>query len=281
MATLRAVAARDTDAPIPCPDTLAERIVPFAMRLQLLMARLRPFRRRALRRVDALFPGIYFYHLARTLHIDHLIEHDVKSGARQLVLLGAGLDTRAWRMPVLRDIRVFEVDHPATQAWKKTRVPRLGAGADVRFVATDFERGGPFDALRDAGFDAVMHTCFLWEGVTIYLQETSVRAMLTGLTAAAAPGSSLTFDYTFRDALATPEAFRGAAEHMRFAAQVGEPYRFGVNAAELGPYLQPFGFSVESNFLASDLERAYLMRPDGSLYGRLPELYAIAHVRRI
>jgi methyltransferase (TIGR00027 family) len=250
------------------------------MRLQLLLIRVPWLRRRALRRIDETFPGIYFYHLSRTLHIDRIVENDVKAGARQLVLLGAGLDTRAWRLPVLRNVPVFEVDHPATQAWKRARVSPLGGGADVRFVATDFEKRQPFEALREAGFDPATRTCFLWEGVSIYLHEASVRAMLTGISAAAAPGSSLTFDYAFRDALATPEAFRGAAEHMRFAAKAGEPYRFGLNSSELAPYLAPFGFSVDSDFHATDLERAYLTRADGMLYGHLPELYAIAHVVR-
>jgi methyltransferase (TIGR00027 family) len=280
VASLRAVAARDPDAPIPGPDTLAEKLVPFSIRLRMLPLRIGALRRRALRRIDKMFPGIYFFHLARTLHIDRIVETEVEAGARQLVLLGAGLDTRAWRLRALRGIRVFEVDHPATQAWKKARVARLGEGADVRFVATDFEKTQPFDALHTAGFDPAVRTCFLWEGVTIYLQEASIRAMLTGISAAARPGSSLTFDYAFRDALAMPDAFRGAAEHVRYAAKVGEPYRFGLNSSELAPFLAPFGLTVKSDFHATDLERAYLTRADGTLYGHLPELYAIAHVVR-
>src|ERR1019366_6073661 len=105
----------------------------------------------------------------RTLAIDAALREATEAGVRQLVVLGAGLDARAWRMPELAGTHVFEVDHPSTQAYKRARVgERSPAAKDVTFVAVDFAKDSLLDAMQGAGHDATAPTFWLWEGVTPY-----------------------------------------------------------------------------------------------------------------
>ncbi len=119
----------------------------------------------------------------RTLAIDGALVEALKRGATQLVILGAGLDGRAFRMPELKDVRVFEVDHPATQAYKRERLAALTPTAsNVAFVAVDFERDSLNDALAAAGHRAEVPTVWVWEGVIVYLTDAALRATLNVVT---------------------------------------------------------------------------------------------------
>jgi methyltransferase (TIGR00027 family) len=132
----------------------------------------------------------------RTLAIDHALREAVDAGVGQIVILGAGLDARAWRMPELEAVRVFEVDHPSTQAYKRARVgSRATRARDVRFVAVDFARDSLERALDAAGHDAEAPTFWLWEGVTPYLPIDAVRATLSAVAGRSARGSRIAVTY--------------------------------------------------------------------------------------
>jgi methyltransferase (TIGR00027 family) len=132
----------------------------------------------------------------RTAAIDAAVRDAVAGGATQLVILGAGYDGRAWRMPALGDVTVYEVDHPTTQADKRTHLSELPATtATVRFVPVDFERDSLDDALDRAGHDRASPTCWIWEGVVMYLTREAMRATLAAVAARSAPGSSLIVNY--------------------------------------------------------------------------------------
>jgi methyltransferase (TIGR00027 family) len=129
----------------------------------------------------------------RVAFIDAVI---ADAGARQVVVLGAGLDTRAWRLEALRGARVFEVDHPATQAYKRERAAGLGAPlAGVTYVPVDFTRDDLAAALRSAGHDASAPTAWAWEGVTMYLDAAALRSTLAAVRRLSAPGSVLAAHY--------------------------------------------------------------------------------------
>jgi methyltransferase (TIGR00027 family) len=132
----------------------------------------------------------------RTRAIDAALLAGVEAGLRQLVVLGAGLDARAWRMPQLAGVHVFEVDHPSTQAFKRARIgDRTPDAKDVRFVAVDFARDALADALKAAGHDARAPTFWIWEGVTPYLPLPAIRTTLAALAERSAPGSRLAVTY--------------------------------------------------------------------------------------
>src|SRR5690606_11278337 len=106
----------------------------------------------------------------RTLAIDALVTEGMREGIEQCVILGAGLDARAYRLPALTGKKVYEVDHPATQRFKRSRSKRLPSPmAELVYVSVDFGREAIDDRLLQAGFDPSVPTLFVWEGVTMYL----------------------------------------------------------------------------------------------------------------
>ena len=127
--------------------------------------------------------------VARTVAIDDAVR---AAAAPQVVILGAGLDGRAWRMPELRDAVVFEVDHPDSQREKRARVAALQPVArDIRFVPVDFTRDRLDDALAAAGHDATRPTTWIWEGVVMYLELADIEATLSVIARRSAPRSRL------------------------------------------------------------------------------------------
>lgn len=114
--------------------------------------------------------GMGIFNQYRTVVFDRAVRDALPFG--QLVILGAGLDTRAWRLPELSNTAVFEVDHPDTQAWKRSRVEGLvSKAAEVRYVPMDFNRDALATRLGQAGFQRSRTTLWLWEGVTMYLSR--------------------------------------------------------------------------------------------------------------
>jgi methyltransferase (TIGR00027 family) len=167
-----------------CVDPVAPRLVPVGL---ARLARSRGLARH-LPLVDLM--------RARTVAIDEAIEDGVSRGSVQLVILGAGLCARGWRMPALADTVVFEVDHPSTQSYKRARVEGLEPKArEVRFVGVDFERDDLGAALQAAGHDASKRTTWVWEGVTPYLTPAAIARTLDAVQARSAEGSTLVMTY--------------------------------------------------------------------------------------
>jgi methyltransferase (TIGR00027 family) len=195
VALLRGVARFEKPALV--NDSFADALLPLPYRPILDVARSLP---RAsglfLGAIDVVSLGMSRHMALRTRAIDDAIEGAVQSGARQLVLLGAGLDARAWRMNALRACTVFEVDHPSTQAYKRARTGDLSPSARrVTFVDVDFERQDLGTRLREAGHDRMAPSVFVWEGVTMYLTLEAIEATLAAVSRAAAPGSTLAVTY--------------------------------------------------------------------------------------
>jgi methyltransferase (TIGR00027 family) len=171
---------------------------------------------------------------ARTIAIDQAVR---EAAAPQLVILGAGLDGRAWRMPELRDVTVFEVDHPDSQRDKRARVTALPQIArDVRFVAVDFSRDDLERALQDAGHDAARPTTWIWEGVVMYLTPAEVEATLAIVARRSAPGSRLLVLYH------GPYLMRIVVGLV--TRRLGEPLRSKFTPAELRALLGKYAFGV-------------------------------------
>ncbi len=191
--------------PLRNPDHLAHHFVTrTAWRLGLL-----PLVRRLARRdVEQRLPGALLLHHARTRVFDDLVMAAVREGASQVVLLGAGGDSRAYRIPALGKVLTFEVDHPETGSWKQARVKRMlgGLPEHVRYVPIDFGTDALVTALERAGFDRERRTFFLWEGVTMYLRPDAVEAVLS-LVAQSSEGSGIGFDYLYAEPSPIPIAF--------------------------------------------------------------------------
>lgn len=156
----------------------------------------------------------------RTRFAEETLAHAVSRGARQLVVLGAGLDTYAYRSPFAERLRIFEVDHPATQAWKRERLAEASIAIPdwLTFAPVDFEQETLSAGLPAAGFDASLPTFFTWLGVVPYLTQQAIFTTL-GFIAALSGGAHVVFDYSDPPESFDPEL---RAYHQARAARVAE-----------------------------------------------------------
>jgi methyltransferase (TIGR00027 family) len=175
----------------------------------------------------------------RTAAIDSGVRDAVAGGAKQLVILGAGYDGRAWRMPERAGVKVFEVDHPATQGHKRAHLSELPPPtALVAFVSIDFEREALGPVLARAGHDPSSPTCWIWEGVVMYLTRDAMRATAAAVADRSAPGSTLIVNYH--------------TAHRRFIARlifrlIGEPQISAWTREEMAADLGSVGFVVHED----------------------------------
>ena len=200
----------------------------------------------------------------RSRHAEDQLAHAVERGVRQYVLLGAVFDTFAYRNPH-PNLRVFEVDHPATQASKRAVLHGSGVTVppSVRFAPVDFERESFTDGLRRAGFEPSAPAFFSWLGVTPYLEPATTRRTL-GLIGSLPGGSGVTFDYALeRDLLSAAEQAGLDILAARVAA-AGEPFRGFFRPDALADALRTSGFSRLEDLDRSALnERYFRSRSDG------------------
>jgi methyltransferase (TIGR00027 family) len=212
-------------------------------------------------RLDERFPPMELWLALRVAYLDRLVGRAVdRLSIRQVVIVGAGYDTRAARLP-RAGVAFFEVDHPATQAAKRERlavVSRYPLDA-ARYVTCNFEREDPIERLVASGFDAREPALVIWEGVVPYLTEAAVRTTATRIANGLDPRSLLAFDFVGKK-LATGDGLD--LEHTRtrdYVGELGEPVRFGSN--DILPVLHECGFrwvrSLDFNELALELVGDY------------------------
>jgi methyltransferase (TIGR00027 family) len=180
----------------------------------------------------------------------------VTAGVRQVVILGAGLDTFAYRNPH-RDLRVFEVDHPATQAWKRERLATTGIECPetVTYVPVDFETQTRAAELESAGFSRTAPAVFVWLGVVYYLTPDAANATLAYIAGQAQP-VEVVFDY-LRSATTDAERAYQRARAERLAA-VGEPVFSYFTPDGIADQLRALGFTGVEDRSAADLISGYL-----------------------
>jgi len=166
---------------------------------------------------------------ARSVFFDRRVEAGLADGIDQVVLLGAGFDTRIWRLPAMAAARVYLVDHPATAAVRAERsadLPQTGVRVDIDFNTDDLGA-----RLAAAGFDRTRRSIFVWEGVAMYLERSMVRANLESVLRLAAPGSRLLFDAWYSHSTGWRRAWRSFG--LMIARRLGEPLLFIAPAADV------------------------------------------------
>ena len=211
--------------------------------------------------LDPLFPGqVARESRAAVCARSRYAEDRLAAGAfTQYVILGAGLDSFAWRRPdLLRSVRVFEVDHPASQAWKLERVGDLGlplSDSQV-FVPVDFEAGPLRDALRAAGLDWGQPALFSWTGVAPYLTAQAIESTLR-TAAGAAPGSEVVFSYRAEESVLDGVGREFIRIYAPLAASVGEPLQPGWPVIEIERLISRCGLKVVDHPARADLEQRY------------------------
>jgi methyltransferase (TIGR00027 family) len=194
-------------------------------------------------------------------------------GVRQYVVLGAGLDTSAYRIPRSElPLRIWEVDHPATQAWKRERLREAGIAVpeSVTYVAIDFEHQTLPDALSGAGFHASAGAMFSWLGVVPYLTRPAILSTLAYVAGATKAGGGIAFDYSLAPEVLTPRqraVYDALGESVR---ATGEPFQSSFVPNELIEQLHNLGFQFAEDLSTEALNSRYLAgRADGLRVGQL------------
>ena len=191
----------------------------------------------------ALGPRMRWFIAARSRIAEDALGVAMKAGATQLVVLGAGLDTLAYRAPLAETLRIFEVDHPATQAWKRDMLAAAGIAVPetLTFVPIDFEREMLAETLASAGFDTARRSFFSWLGVVPYLTEQAVFSTLSYI-AQLEGGAEVVFDYANPAASVAPAARAAHQALAERAASVGERFLSYFDTAALCSKLSATGF---------------------------------------
>jgi methyltransferase (TIGR00027 family) len=197
--------------------------------------------------------------VVRTRAIDDFVCDAIRSGARQLVLLGAGFDSRGCRLDEAGKITVFEVDHPATQQVKKERLKTCMGRlpANIRYVAVDFERDNLELKLTESGYDPATPAVAVWEGVICYLTESAVQGTFAVLARLLAPSSFMIFTYTDKGALDGSKSFPGARRWRSWSSVSGEPFIYGLNPDTLAEMLKPYRFLLQSDASTTEIAGRY------------------------
>ena len=241
-------------------DPFATRFLSRPLKLFVAAARVSAAHGWIARYADHRAPGARASAIARTRFIDDVLRARVADGVRQLVVLGAGFDCRAHRIPELRtvSVRVFEVDRPETQAKKRACLAQAAATRDdVAYVPVDFLRDDVAARLASAGWDPLRPSLFIWEGVTNYLDKDAVEKVLSWI-GRAAPGSTAVFTYIHAGVLDGSVHFEGGAQMQANVRRLGEPWTFGLRPDEVAAFIARFGLVLREN-LGSDEYRARLL----------------------
>ncbi len=194
--------------------------------------------------------------LCRAAYTEKALKAAILTGTKQYVILGAGMDTFAFReMEFLSKYRVFEVDHPLTQADKLERITRAGwtVPDNLVFVPVDFTKDSLTEQLIAAGFDPSVKSFFSWLGVTYYLSAEAIDTMFSALFSLCADGSTLVFDYPDENFFDAPE--KRVQNTIMMAKAGGEPMQSAFSYAELEKLLEKHGFLIYELLTSDDIQR--------------------------
>lgn len=271
VAAARAFGSRDPDAGVRNPDTLADKLIGEEELTLIgdhpLSKGLRDDYAKAVQvPAIALFTSLM---ILRTRFVDATLQRSIDRGVNQVVILGAGFDSRAYRFrDALKNCSVFEVDARTTQEYKRRRA-RVALGrapSNLAYVAVNFEKDDILAALLAAGFHKGERSFFIWEGVSMYLPEESVQQTLRMISAVSAVGSTVVLDYA--TCLGVELANRSPQGPIGLAAAWGEPWIFGVPDDTGQQFFRGLGFDPGAPLSLNSPEamKRFATRQDGTTY---------------
>lgn len=198
--------------------------------------------------------------LSRSHYTESNLETAVSSGVQQYVILGAGLDTFAFRREdMLKRLQVFEVDHPATQNFKKQQIERLGwqLPQQLTFIPLDFTQKALVAALAETTYSQEQKTFYSWLGVTMYLTREKVFATLQSIANISPSGSTVVFDYYDLNMFDPEQSNPRQQERMEMLKQAGEPIITGFHPATLAVDLAEIGLRLCEDLNHEDIQNRY------------------------
>ena len=212
--------------------------------------------------IDRHWAGARTSGVGRTCFIDDVIRQRLDQELEQLVLLGAGFDSRALRLPGIESVRVFELDRAATLEHKRARLGALPP--HIKHVPIDFNRESMKDVLERVGFERGRRTLTVWEGVTNYLTDAAVDHTLREV---ARLGGELVFTYVHLDTIRNPQVFVEGRRVRSKVASSGEPWTFGLDPGELEAYLAARGLELVEDVGSLEYRARYLGESRRTLRG--------------
>src|SRR5271157_3449216 len=206
--------------------------------------------------------------ISRALYAEDALDKAVKQGVTQYVILGAGIDTFAFRQPeMMKHLKVFEVDHPATQEFKLHRLAELKweHPAKLHFIPIDFTKESLVTALTNSSsYDSNIKSFFSWLGVILYLTKDEVFTTLRSITEIAPMDSTIVFDYFDTDVFIPEKSSPQMQKLLEYLRKIGEPMITGFNPSNLVEELASLGFRLQENLSPIDIEEHYFKgRTDG------------------
>ena len=258
----------DTDPVLRNPDDVARLLLGPKFKLFLKLPPLRRLMLKALGR-----------HLRA---LNAALKDAMSEGAEQVVILGAGFDTRVFRFrDLLGGVTVFEVDFPGTQALKQRRARTLLSQQPiaVRYVPVDFNSDNLSDELVKNGFDRSKKTFFIWEGVSMYITPGANDQIFEFVRESSPAGSLMVFEYVFQSLIDGSSTHYGAQEGRAYVAKKGEPFTFGIPEGSVGDFLGKRGFELISDLSGPGLEQQYLSDDSGNIHGKVHAYASVALCR--
>ena len=207
---------------------------------------------------ERMAPGAMGFIIGRERYIDDYLKTNLEEHLDQVVILGAGFDTRAYRIPGIERSRVFEIDRPATQAVKLERLKKVidPLPAHVTFVPADFNMQQLGDVLQNCDYDEQGKTLFIWQGVTYFLKPEGINGTLAFIAEHSGPDSVVIFDYVYNETL--HNTTQGYGKVLAQAGKMsGEPYVFGIDKGEVAPFLIQRGFCDVTDMPLEDVKLKY------------------------
>ncbi|EGW39309.1 SAM-dependent methyltransferase [Desulfosporosinus sp. OT] len=256
----RALAARDEREEFRGPDYLAE--------IFLTEDGKRPLKDRASREWvinNLITPERYGYLIARTAYIDDIFKQSLRENIPQIVFLGAGYDTRSYRLKeLIKETRIFELDIQTTQQRKKEKLNQsnISIPEQLTFVSINFKSDVLEKVLFKAGFDKNKKALFIWEGVMYYLPAEAVNNTLKFVKLNSPVGSTICFDYLTAE---------------RQSVNAGEPFLFWIEEERIESFLSERGYKIMERLTSKDMESKYLSVRNGSVVGKVIPHFSFVH----
>lgn len=265
----RFLATKEEHSEFKGQDHLATIFLPGKVKFFLSFKFIRESVKKKMRR---LVPGTYEYVTARTKFFDEQFMLSVGQDCPQIVVLGAGYDSRAMRyQSSIENTKIFELDEASIQEQKKKLLQKAAIDLPdgLNFVPIDFNIDDIGGALKTAGFDFSKKTMFLWEGVSMYLEEKAVSDMLKIVAEKTGPGSRIVFDYFDKAILNGNSDAYGAKEITAEVKKSSEPFRFGIDPDVVGQFLEKHKLMLKEHYSPKDLEDKYITNEKNLLLGHV------------
>jgi methyltransferase (TIGR00027 family) len=276
-AFMRALGAHDPRPALRGQDTLAE--------IFLDEDKLKPIQNAAIRAwvmKEKLTPGAYEFMLARTAFFDKVFEEALKTNIPQVILLGAGYDSRAYRYAdFIWNTQIFELDAAPTQERKLRCLQGAGISIPppVHFVPIDFTCDDLKARLTQSGFSPEKHTVYIWEGVTYYLSAEVVDDMLAFVKVNSPAGSAIAFDYAAISEAASKEDSTTKLRQMMQERHAGEPVKFGIRLGEIEAFIAQRGFAIKDHLTAAEMQSRYLAGSDDLDIAQIPSVFRLVEAK--